>query len=92
MTRSEPFKVGNTAQNGDVLVVFVHTDNGTVIAEVYAVNVPGVMRLIRESEQAWVLLEDSIDRTALTKGPFVTELEFDLAELYHKYTVDLFVT
>lgn len=91
MKSSEPIEIAKLTNGNVVSVVFVHTDNYAVIAEISASIAPGILRMIK-GEQTWICLEDSLDRLKLLHECFRTEqLVFDLEAVYSKYTTDHFV-
>lgn len=95
MNKSAVIIVGNTSLNVPIELVFVHTDNHSVIAEITASGVSGIMRItriLRKDDDHWLVLEDSLDRVQLLSGPIVPGLEFDVERVYYEYMVDLFIT
>lgn len=90
--KSPPRTMFVTAGGKAVSITFVHTDNYTVIAEITADNTPGLIRAIRNSEDSWVVLDDTLDRVKLFNGGVPPRLPIDLERTYQDYLQENFVT
>lgn len=92
MKKSESRVVFVTARGKKVTITFIHTDNYTVRAEVVAENTPGQINCIRNSEDDWVILSDSLDRVQLFDGYPPAAMNIDLEQVYQNYLTEMFVT
>lgn len=92
MKKSRPRVVFVTKSEKKVYVTFIHTDNFTVRAEVTADRTPGLINAVRNDEDDWVVLEDSIDRSVLFDGAPPSYLPVSLEQIYREYLNEQFTT
>jgi len=86
--RCEPREVSKAANGVSIFVEFIHTDDCSVIGVVTASGIVGLIKTIRQEQDNWVLLEDSLDRVALFEGTIPHPLQIDLEKVYVEYVIE----